>query len=575
MKKYFVFILLGTMSVCLNSCDKDYLNRFPEDSPNSSTYYKTADELVLAVNSSYNTLSFIQQYCPYQMMLDATTDLAWFRANDDFQAIGLGQHTSNTGIVNRIWANAYAGIARCNALLENMEKAKTVTPAALYARIEGEAKFLRAYHYGNLIALYGDVPLVEKTLSKADAAQPRTPQATILEFIFKELDDAAAKLSVSYTGLDAGRATRGAALAFKARMALYYGKWDIAAAASKAVMDLNFHSLHPNYRNLFTYAGEYSREAIFAFDFKQTVRTAAYSQGNQARLAGGFSTLIPTRALADSYECTDGQTVDKSPLYSTADIFRNRDPRMRQTILGDGDTWFGTGNITYNVTFHPDSTTCARFTPSFSRITNTEVTNAFSSFSGFVLKKYIDPADLVLNTQSELAFMLIRYAEVLLTYAEAKIEANQIDATVLNAINQVRARAYGVGVTETTRYPAITATDQATLRAVVRRERKVELAMEGLRLFDIRRWKIADKVMNGILFGKAVRRDIYYTLPKPTLDANSSPDYAAFAGLVANAGNFRIMDNPRAFQQHHYLWPIPQPELDVNKHPGFTQNPGY
>jgi hypothetical protein len=356
---------------------------------------------------------------------------------------------------------------------------------------------------------------------------------------------------------------------------LYYGKWDIAAAASKAVMDLNFHSLYPNYRNLFTYVGEYSREAIFAFDFKQTVRTASYSQGNQARLAGGFSTLIPTRALADSYECTDGQTIDKSPLYSTADIYRNRDPRMRQTILGDGDTWFGTGNITYNMTFHPDSTTCQRFTPTAARIANTEVTNAFSSFSGMVLKKYLDQPDLVLNTQSELAFMLIRYAEVLLTYAEAKIEANQIDATVLNAINQVRARAYGVGVTETTRYPAITATDQATLRAVVRRERKVELAMEGLRLFDIRRWKIADKVMNGILFGKAVRRDIYYSLPKPTLDANSSPDYSAFASLVASAGNFRIMDNPRVFQPHHYLWPIPQPELDVNKNPGFTQNPGY
>jgi hypothetical protein len=264
-------------------------------------------------------------------------------------------------------------------------------------------------------------------------------------------------------------------------------------------------------------------------------------------LAGGFSTLIPTRALADSYECTDGQTIDKSPLYSTADIYRNRDPRMRQTILGDGDTWFGTGNITYNMTFHPDSATCQRFTPTAARIANTEVTNAFSSFSGMVLKKYLDQPDLLLNTQSELAFMLIRYAEVLLTYAEAKIEANQIDATVLNAINQVRARAYGVGVTETTRYPAVTATDQATLRAVVRRERKVELAMEGLRLFDIRRWKIADKVMNGILFGKAVRRDIYYSLPKPTLDANSSPVYTAFSGLVANAGNFRIMDNPRVF----------------------------
>jgi hypothetical protein len=283
--------------------------------------------------------------------------------------------------------------------------------------------------------------------------------------------------------------------------------------------------------------------------------------------------------MGDSYECTDGQTIDKSPLYSTADPFRNRDPRMRQTLLGDGDTWFGTGgmtfNMTFNMTFHPDSTTCTRYTPTVAKIANLEVTNAFSAYAGYLLKKYLDPADLVLNTQSELAFMLIRYAEVLLTYAEAKIELNQIDATVLNAINLVRARGYGVGVAQTTLYPAITSTNQAVLRSVVRRERKVELVGEGLRLFDIRRWKIAEKVMNGVLFGKALQRGIYYNLPKPTLDENTSPDYNSFKALLAVTGNFKIMDNPRVFKTQHYLWPIPQTELDVNKNPGFTQNPGY
>jgi hypothetical protein len=171
--------------------------------------------------------------------------------------------------------------------------------------------------------------------------------------------------------------------------------------------------------------------------------------------------------------------------------------------------------------------------------------------------------------------MLIRYAEVLLTYAEAKIEANQIDATVLNAINQVRARGYGVGVAQTTLYPAVTTTNQTALRAIIRRERKVELVGEGLRVFDIRRWKIAEKAMNGILFGKAMNRTIYYTLPKPALDENSTPDYTSFNSLLAVVGNFKIMDNPRVFKPANYLWPIPQTEIDVNKNPGFTQNPGY
>jgi hypothetical protein len=171
--------------------------------------------------------------------------------------------------------------------------------------------------------------------------------------------------------------------------------------------------------------------------------------------------------------------------------------------------------------------------------------------------------------------MFIRYAEVLLTYAEAKIELNQIDASVLNAINLVRARGYGVGVAQTALYPAVTTTSQSALRQIIRRERKVELVGEGLRLFDIRRWKIAEKVMNGLLFGKAMNRNIYYSLPKPLLDENSSPSYDSFNPLVSVVGNFKIMDNPRVFKPHHYLWPIPQAEIDVNKNSGFTQNPGY
>lgn len=569
------FLIWSFMTIMLTGCDKDYLNRFPEDQPNSGTYYTTADQLILAINAAYSNLSYAQDGYPYQMQLECTSDVMWQRPNTDAQVIGLGQHTSNTTMIRTIWVQSYTGIGRCNMLLENMSKAKTVTSAALYRRIEGEARFLRAYYYGLLISLYGDVPLLDKPLEVKDAFLPRTSQADILTFIFRDLDSAAAQLPLSYTGTDIGRATSTSALAYKARIALYNNKFAIAAAAAKQVMDLNYHSLYPNYRNLFMYAGENSRESIFAFDYKQTVRVSATPQNMQARNSSGFSGQVPTRAMADSYECTDGNTIDKSPLYSTADPFKNRDPRMRQTLLGDGDTWFGTGGITFNMTYHPDSTTCTRFTPTVAKITNLEVTNAFSSYSGYLLKKYLDPADLVLNTQSELAFMLIRYAEVLLTYAEAKIELNEIDATVLNAINQVRARGYGVAVAQTTLYPAVTTTNQSALRGIIRRERKVELVGEGLRIFDIRRWKIGEKVMNGILFGKAQNKTIYNNLPKPQIDENSSADYTSFNSLISVVGNFKIMDNPRVFKSHHYLWPIPQAEIDVNKNPGFKQNPGY
>jgi hypothetical protein len=574
MKKINLIILAFSMVLIL-SCNKDYLNRFPESDPNSATYYTTADQLTLAVNAAYLNLVYQQDGFPYQMQLEGTSDLVWQRPATDAQTIGLGQHTSNTTMIRTIWTQSYIGIGRCNALLENMIKAKSVTTAAQYSRIEGEAKFLRAYYYGTLISLYGDVPLVVKSMPTEESYLARTPKAEVLNAIFSDLDSAAAKLPLSYTGTDIGRATKTSALAFKSRIALYNAKWDVAAAASKAVIDLGYHALYPNYRNLFMYVGENSRESILAFDYKLTIRTNAAPQNNQARNSSGFSGLIPTRALADSYECTDGLTIDKSTLYSTADPFKNRDPRMRQTLLGDGDTWFGAGGITFNMTFHPDSTTCSRYTPSFAKIPNLEVTNAFSSYSGFIMKKYLDPQDIAVPNQSELAFMLIRYAEVLLNYAEAKIELNQIDASVLDAINLVRARGYGVAATQTTLYPAIKTTNQTELRAIVRRERKIELAGEGLRVFDIRRWNIAEKVMNGILFGKAMNKAIYYSLPKPTLDENSSPDYTSFTSLLSVVGNFKIMDNPRVFKSNNLLWPIPQAELDVNKNPGFKQNPGY
>ena len=561
--------------VLILSCNKDYLNRFPESDPNSATYYTTADQLTLAINAAYNNLSYQQDGFPYQMQLEGTSDIIWQRPATDAQTIGLGQHTSNTAMIKTIWTQSYIGIGRCNALLDNMNKAKSVTSAAQYSRIEGEAKFLRAYYYGTLISLYGDVPLVVKSMPTEESYLARTPKAEVLNAIFNDLDSAAAKLPLSYTGTDIGRATKTSALAFKSRIALYNAKWDVAAAASKAVIDLGYHALYPNYRNLFMYVGENSKESIFAFDYKLTIRTNAAPQNNQARNSSGYSGLIPTRALADSYECTDGLTIDKSTLYSTVDPFKNRDPRMRQTLLGDGDTWFGAGGITFNMTLHPDSTTCSRYTPTFAKIPNLEVTNAFSSYSGFIMKKYLDPQDMAVPNQSELAFMLIRYAEVLLNYAEAKIELNQIDASVLDAINLVRARGYGVAATQTTLYPAIKTTNQTELRAIVRRERKIELAGEGLRVFDIRRWNIAEKVMNGILFGKAMNKAIYYSLPKPALDENSSPDYTSFTSLLSVVGNFKIMDNPRVFKSHNLLWPIPQAELDVNKNPGFKQNPGY
>ena len=168
--------------------------------------------------------------------------------------------------------------------------------------------------------------------------------------------------------------------------------------------------------------------------------------------------------------------------------------------------------------------------------------------------------------RSENNFILMRYAEVLQIYAEARIESGNIDQSVLDAINKVRARGYGVNLEETSQYPAVTTTDQSELRKIIRRERRAELAGEGLRIFDIRRWRIAEYVMNGIFLG---RPDGLYSIVSspPEIDDHGHPNYGDAVSLYWNV-------EPRVFNPNRdYLWPIPQAEIDVNTE--MTQNPGY
>ena len=234
-------------------------------------------------------------------------------------------------------------------------------------------------------------------------------------------------------------------------------------------------------------------------DEAQKVFTSGTNVQDQIpRNTGGFGAQIPTRELFDAYECTDGKPIDKSPLYNPRDPFNNRDPRLKATIVEFNTQWLG-----YAYQPHPDTLTV------FSSKENRRVSNrdsravaAFASYTGFLWRKGVDQtwADKIAEDDDAI---LIRFAEVLLTYAEAKIELGEIDASVLDAINRVRARAYGVTVTQTTLYPAATNIGAVELRKVVRRERRVEFAKEGLRYMDLIRWKLAEKALTRPVIGLA------------------------------------------------------------------------
>ena len=251
---------------------------------------------------------------------------------------------------------------------------------------------------------------------------------------------------------------------------------------------------------------------------------APYSQKNAQ------STFVPTKALVDMYETTAGKKITETGSgYDPAKPYLNRDPRLRFSIFLEGDA------LPSGITFQPRPA---------SGTADAVGSTYIASTTGFNIKKYINNEDFANPAKSGINIILLRYAEILLTYAEAKIELGQIDASVLAAINQVRN-----GRTDV-KQPAITATTQAALRDIVRRERTVELAFEGQRLFDIRRWKIGETVMTGAVYG------ITY------------PDATGKLVTVQAATSDKVFNPAR-----HYLWPIPQKERDLN--PNLKQNPSW
>ena len=246
---------------------------------------------------------------------------------------------------------------------------------------------------------------------------------------------------------------------------------------------------------------------------------------------GGWSSVNITQSLIDSYEMANGKTIDDPTSGYNVDLpFAGRDPRLLQTVIIPGAQYAG-------IIFNPMDPNSLDYWPAY-------------NYTGYVGQKYIhyksDFSDLY---ATGLNIPLIRYAEVLLTYAEAKIELNEIDNSVYEAIDKVRLRA-GLPAVDQTKYAT-----QVQLRELVRRERRVELALEGLRWYDIQRWKIGEQVMNGPVYGARIS----------TIDANGNVTYTSTEHAKIED---RVFDPAK-----NYLWPVPQSQIDLGK--GLAQNPGY
>jgi len=543
--KKITFLILTIFVSCTSELDK-----YPLDAPSTATFLRTENELNTAIVGCMNPLTLRFGENPYAIWFEMYSDIATNRDNRPEDYWG----DPSAGNVSTIWNVAYRGISRCNFLLNNLDRASENVAEATILNIEAQAKFLRAYYYFMLSEFYGGVPLVTNVLELSEANVFRNSKEEVTSFILSELEEASANLTVIHQP-NTMPSSKGAAWALEARVALYSGKWQQAIDAALKVMTLegNQYILDSNYGNICLRAGKTSKEIIWAIQFNYDDIFHQTPLSFRSRMASGYTNRMPVQVLVDSYDCIDGLPIDKSPLYNPQKPFEKRDPRLGQTIALPGSVYYG-----YQFETHKDSLFCWNYnvTPA-KRVANLDATHTYASFSGYAWRKYADPTEED-ATKSDINPIIMRYAEVLLNYAEAKIESNSLDESVYTAINKIRVRA---GM------PVITSgKTQAELRSIVRKERKVELAGEGLRYYDILRWKIAERVLSGPCYGRIPRG---YLASAPAIDANGTPNYSN----VSNAGGMRVIQSRNFGKDKNYLWPIPAIELQTN--PNLEQNPNY
>jgi len=596
--KNIVLITSILSMLSFSACVDLDLNPLSEGS--SESWYSTQQEIQMSVDDFYRTDFF---------PIDENDWADDVTVRNSTSYVQNGTMTAETEKVREHWRNYYKGIARALRLLNNMDNARSmgVTEANI-TQYEGEAYFYLGYAYGMLAFRWGDA-ILDKTGMTLDEAYTisRSPKADVLAYSYECLDQAAKRLPTSYSGIQ--RATKGAALAFKARIALWNGDHETAATAAKACMDLNIYKLHNNYQDLFT--ASWSDEWIFFFRgdvvLKKYYWAAKDVLNSISRLAGGWGgQKAPSYELVCAYPCIDGKPIDESPLYNPKDFFENRDPRLAMTVVPfatahnksvlDGTydpndyAWLG-----YEYSPAPNRTTVYRVSDG-AEVSNTDskARAEHASYNGLLFKKYIDESFLENGRNgAPTTYPYLRYGDVLLMYAEAMIELDRCTQEVLDeTINKIRERAYaGTGLT----YPQVTVGSQSAMRTVLRTERFIELAWEGHRYEDLIRWRLAEKVYNRPSYflrrawsgsaswdgNEASVSEDYRKLIQnwkdgnypiggiPQIDENGIADLSP----MEKAG-YIVVASERVFNaERDYLWPVPDNDRLINEN--LSQNPKW
>jgi hypothetical protein len=458
-------ILIISFVLAITGCSKDFLEKRSLTQLGDASFWKNEQDAILGINGIYDVL---QDRVLYSGNLNGTAGFPMYdnfgdNAYNSYKFEGPGNFMAanidpSNALFSTLWTSLYKGIGRANVALENIDKipATNIRDSSRQV-LKGQALFLRSLFYMNLAIYFQEVPLVLKVQTLEEAYVPKNTYQEVSDQIVKDLKEAAAKLPVTYSSGQYGYATRGAALGMLARFQLYNKDYQGVLDVTTTLLTLGY-SLNASYPQLFTEQGEFSKEILFSVRFFQDV------SNNGETFSSTFLPLPkvdeqPMPNLVKDYYCTDGKPITSSPLYSAATPKGNRDPRLTASIYFKNDIFL----VDLNRAFTGNSATT------------------------YALKKYIrnsaSATGISVFNPGGQDFIVLRYADVLLMRAEAMIELNQL-ATAYPLINQVRARV----TMPTVETAEGTGLSQTALRNIVRHERRVELAFEGLRFFDLKRW---------------------------------------------------------------------------------------
>jgi hypothetical protein len=467
MKTQINALIILVALVFFTGCKKDFLDVTPPSSLTGDTFFRNQTDAEAIVTAAYRPLINTGNYAKAkEAPLD---DIVIFNT----QGLNLDSWSidANESITDDLWQNGYEGVFRANIVLQEVPKITSI-PKAVSDRMLGEARFLRALYYFQLTNDFGDLPIV----TVADPADPsksavaRSPQADVYKLIVDDLTQAIALLPASYTGADIGRATKWAAQALLGKVYLFSKNYTLAESNLKAVIDGNAFTLLPNFSDLLI--KDNNAESLFEIQFADitgqgTSRiTNDYPQGQ-----GGFANLLPTQSLVNEFESYTGTTA-----------INGKDPRLFYSIWRDGDPYDATAPVFK-----------ANMTP-----------------TGYARKKGMFPVIRTNNSNLGINFPIIRFADVLLMYAEAANENNK-PTEAIAAINKVRAR-------PSVAMPPITAVTKAQIFTAIVHERRVELAFEYHRLDDLRRWGLATQYLGPL--GYVSPKNQFFPIPQQELQTN-------------------------------------------------------